>query len=81
MPLSIAPLNMAVEVKKITADEKVKKHLGELGISVGSYVTVIASDGGNVILIVKEGRLCLDKHLASHIMVIAVDNNMTRAAH
>ena len=69
MPLSIAPLNVAVEVKKIGAEDKVKKHLFELGIVAGSRVTVLASDGGNVILLVKEGRLCLDRGLASKIIV------------
>ena len=47
----------------------VKKHLFELGIVAGSRVTVLASDGGNVILLVKEGRLCLDRGLASKIIV------------
>ena len=69
MPLSIAPPNVAVEVKKIGAEDKVIKHLFELGIVAGSRVTVLASDGGNVILLVKEGRLCLDRGLASKIIV------------
>ena len=69
MPLSLAPLNMTVEVKRVSADDKVKKHLQELGITIGSQITVLASDGGNVILVVKEGRLCLDKSLASRILV------------
>ena len=69
MPLSIAPPNVVVEVKKIGAEDKVKKHLFELGIVAGSRVTVLASDGGNVILLVKEGRLCLDRGLASKIIV------------
>ncbi|MCD8040616.1 MAG: ferrous iron transport protein A [Clostridia bacterium] len=69
MPLAIAPTDVEVEVKRISADEKVKKHLQEIGIIAGSRLTIISSDGGNVILVVKEGRLCLDKVLASKITV------------
>ncbi len=69
MPLSIVPLNSEVEVRRISVEDKVRKHLRELGITIGTHLTVIASDSGNVILIVKEGRLCLDKNIASRIMV------------
>ncbi len=69
MPIAIAPAGTELEVKRVGADEKVKKHLRELGISEGSKITLISSNGGNVIVIVKEGRLCLDKTLASKIFV------------
>ena len=77
MPLSIAPSNVTVEVKRIVAVDKVKKHLGELGITAGTRITVLSSDGGSVIIIVKEGRLCLDRVLASRITVATVHDNLT----
>ncbi|MDE6441789.1 MAG: ferrous iron transport protein A [Clostridia bacterium] len=69
MPIYIAPAGRELQVRKVGADEKVRKHLQELGISEGSKITLISSTGGNVIVIVKEGRLCLDRTLASKIMV------------
>lgn len=69
MPISFAPAGTELEVRKVGADDKVKKHLQELGISVGTKITLISSSGGNVIVIVKEGRLCLDKVLAGKILV------------
>lgn len=69
MPIYIAPAGAELEVRKVGADEKVKRHLQELGISEGSKITLISSSGGNVIVIVKEGRLCLDKSLAGKILV------------
>lgn len=69
MPIAIAPSNQELVVRKIGAEEKTKKHLQELGITVGSTITLISSTGGNVIVVVKEGRLCLDKNLASKILV------------
>ena len=72
MPLSRAPQGTKVEVKKICAEDRVQKHLGELGILPGAHITVLSSGGGNVILKVKEGRLCIDGGLASRITVAPV---------
>ena len=69
MPIAIAPKGEELSVRRVGADEKVKRHLKELGIFEGSKITLLSSDGGNVIVIVKEGRLCLDKTLAGKIIV------------
>ncbi len=69
MPVSIAPCGTELIIRKVSAEDKVRRHLQELGISVGSKLTLVSSSGGNVIVIVKEGRLCLDKNLACKIMV------------
>lgn len=69
MPIAFAPSNKELEIKRVSAEEKVLKHLRELGLTVGSKITLVSSTGGNVIVIVKEGRLCLDRSLASRIIV------------
>lgn len=69
MPIALAPLNREMEIKKVGAEDKTKKHLQEMGIAVGSKITVLSSGGGGVIVVVKEGRVCLDKTLASKILV------------
>lgn len=69
MPIYIAPKGAELQIRKVGADDKVRKHLQELGITEGGKITLISSSGGNVIVIVKEGRLCLDKTLASKILV------------
>ncbi len=69
MPIVMAPTNTPVTVIKILAEDKVKKHLENLGITIGSSVTVLSEEGGSVILLVKEGRLALDKNLATKILV------------
>ena len=68
MPLVMAPDDREMEVKKITADEKTKKHLREIGISEGCKITLVSGSQNGVIVIVKEGRLCLDKSLAGKIL-------------
>jgi ferrous iron transport protein A len=69
MPIAFAPSGRELTVRKVGAEDKTKKHLQELGISEGSKITLISSNGGNVIVIVKESRLCLDRTLAGKILV------------
>lgn len=69
MPIAMAPAGAELYIRKIGADERTKKHLQELGICEGGKVTLLSSAGGNVILVVKEGRLCLDRQLAGKILV------------
>lgn len=69
MPLMLAPPNRAVKIVKIVADEKTKKHLQNLGITIGAEITVFSSQGGSVICMVKSGKLALDRAVSSHIFV------------
>ena len=71
MPITVAPCGCELKVRKVGAEEKVRRHLMEIGICEGSTLTLLSSAGGNVIVAVKEGRLCLDKGLASKILVAA----------
>ena len=69
MPLLLAPLGREVKIVKIIADDKTKKHLSNLGVLVDGTITVISSSGGSTVCRVKEGRLALDKNIASRIYV------------
>ncbi len=69
MPIALAPEGKELEIRRVGADDKVKKHLQEMGISVGGKIVLLSSAGGSVIVVVKEGRLCLDRSLASKILV------------
>lgn len=69
MPIAIAPLNVSLRVIRISSDPEVKKHLESLGITINSTLKILSSTGGNVVLEVKEGRLAIDRNLASTIFV------------
>lgn len=69
MPLVIAPTGQNLRVIKVLTDEKTKKHLESLGITINSDLSVLSQSGGSVIVLVKDGRLALDKELATKIMV------------
>lgn len=69
MPLVMAPVDREMEVRKISADDKSRRHLREIGIAEGCKITLVSGGGSGVIVIVKEGRLCLDGALARKILV------------
>ncbi len=69
MPLIIAPMNVDLKIKKIIVDEKLKKHLQSLGITIDSDIKVIDNVNGNLIIVVKNVRLALDKDIAGKILV------------
>ena len=69
MPIALAPLDTEMRVVKVLLDEKTKKHLESLGILVNSSIRIISSVNCGVVVAVKEGRLALDRSLASKILV------------
>lgn len=69
MPLLLAPVGREVKIVRIAADEKTKKHLSNLGVLVDGTITVLSSSGGSAVCRVKDGRLALDRNIASRIYV------------
>lgn len=69
MPLIVAPIGKSVRIVKVLADDKTKKHLENLGLTIDSELTVLSSSGGSIICLVKDGRLALDKNLATKILI------------
>ena len=69
MLLIYAPINQEFKIIKILSNEKLKKHLEDLGILPNGTITLLSTDGGNAICLVKNVRLALDKVTASKILV------------
>ena len=69
MPLSIAPRGTTLKIMKTPVDEKVKRHLANLGILVGAEITMLNEQAGDVIVKVKDCKLALNKQLTTRIMV------------
>ena len=69
MPMVLAPAFKKLLITRIFADEKLKRHLENLGLSVNSEIEVLSKSGGSVICRVKDGRLALDKQMATKIFV------------
>ncbi|MBR4598446.1 MAG: ferrous iron transport protein A [Treponema sp.] len=69
IPLVYADKEEEQIIKKIGGSDEVKRHLENLGFTVGGSVSVINSLGGNVIVKVKESRIAINEELARRIMV------------
>lgn len=69
MPIVLAPTNMQLKIVRIVADDKLKKHLESLGITINGEITVLSSSGGSVVCKIKDGRVALDSELSTKIFV------------
>lgn len=69
MPLTLATIGEENLIQKIGGSPEVKKHLENLGFSVGGTVTVVNTLAGNVIVKVKEARVAISEEMARRIMV------------
>ena len=69
MPLILADPGEEAIIKKVGGNPEMKKHLEDLGFTVGGAVTVMNTIGGNLIVKIKESRVAISKEMASKIMV------------
>ncbi len=69
MPLTYSEKNKELIIRKIGGNDEVRRHLANLGLTVGGTLTVINSLAGNLIVKVKESRIALNEDLAKKIMV------------
>ena len=69
MPLTLAKQGENCRVIKVTADEKTKRHLENLGIMQGTVIVPLTAAEGNVIIKVKDGRVALNAAQAGKILV------------
>ncbi|MBO6054575.1 MAG: ferrous iron transport protein A [Lachnospiraceae bacterium] len=69
IPLTYAAPGDENVIRRIGGNQEVKRHLENLGFTVGGAVTLISSLGGNVIVKVKESRIALDEAMAMKVMI------------
>jgi Fe2+ transport system protein A len=69
MPLTFAKIGETKVISSFQGKEEVKRHLQDLGFTVGEEVKVVTENDSGFILIVKGVRLALNKGLVSKIMV------------
>lgn len=69
MPLNLANAGESLIIRKIGGNPEVKKHLENLGFTVGGEISIVSTLAGNLIVKVKESRVAVSSELARKIMV------------
>lgn len=69
MPIYLAEANVELTIKKITGLDKIKKHLSNLGFTVGETVELVNVVNENVIVKVRGVKMALSTELAKRILV------------
>jgi len=69
IPLVYATAGVEQVIKKIGGNDEAKRHLENLGFTVGGTVTIVNSLAGNVIVKVKESRIAINEEMARRVMV------------
>ncbi len=69
MPLILADPGEEAIIKRVGGNPEMKKHLEDMGFTVGGAVTVMNTIGGSLIVKIKESRVAISKEMAQKIMI------------
>ena len=69
IPLILADPGDEATIKRVGGNPEMKKHLEDMGFTVGGAITVMNTIGGNLLVKIKESRVAISKEMASKIMV------------
>lgn len=69
IPLTFADVGKEYIIRKVGGNSEVRTHLENLGFVPGAAVIVVTTNGGNLIVNVKESRVAISKEMAAKIMI------------
>lgn len=69
MPLTLAAIGTSSRVVRIGGNDRMRKHLEDLGFVNGGELRVIAANAGHMIVEVCGSRIALGREMARRIMV------------
>ncbi|EOH97987.1 FeoA family protein [Enterococcus pallens] len=67
--LAEMPLNQVVQIEAIQLNSELKRHMQDLGMTVGTKVAVVNHSGDNSIVLLHNTRVALDESLLMNILV------------
>ena len=69
MPLTLAPFDEELIIKRLGGSPEVRKHLENLGFHIGGTVMLVTGLNGNLIIKVKDARVAISEEMARKIFV------------
>ncbi len=69
MPLTFIGAGETVTVRKVGGDTQTRSHLSDMGFVPNVKVTVVQTQGGNMIINVLDSRIAMTKEMASKVIV------------
>lgn len=69
MPLTLLQAGQSSIITRIGGNPQTRQFLEGLGFVVGAPITVISSQGGNVIVSIKDARVAVSSQMANKIFV------------
>ena len=69
IPLSVLNDGEQGVIKKLGGNPEVRRHLADIGFTIGDTVNVITEQNGNIIVKIKEARIAVSKEMAMKIYV------------
>ena len=69
MPLNLAVPGQEQIIRRVGGSPEIRRHLEDLGFTVGGTVSLVAVLNGSVIVKVRESRVAIDEGMARRIMV------------
>ena len=69
MPLTMAKAGEKAFIKRVGGKDDTKRFLESLGFVAGSDVTIVAKNGGDIIVNIKESRVAISSEMANKILI------------
>ena len=69
MPLTLIGVGEISTILKVKGTDKIKRFLESLGFIEGANITIIAHNGGNLIVNIKDSRVAISQEMAHKIIV------------
>ncbi|MCI1208407.1 MAG: ferrous iron transport protein A [Treponema sp.] len=73
VPLAFQSPGRICRIKRFCGGPGMKRHLDDLGLISGDEITVLAENGGGLIVSCKGVRLAMNRGLAQHIMTETIE--------